>query len=126
MTKTLDLIIWGRQFSLPIEYDCYAGESVTEEQIAALEVFASHEDWIQKAKRQVEAYCKKRVMEDAQNEKKNNIFSYIKPEALFVKRDEGHPRVALMCKYRYDPENGLAVVFNAKGNATVGAQDIIL
>lgn len=126
MTKTLDLIIWGREFSLPVEYDCYAGESVTEEQISALKAFASHEDWIQKAKRQVEAYCKERVMEDPQNEKKDNIFSYIKPESLFVKRDEDHPRVALMCKYRYDPEHGLAVVFNAKGNATVGVQEMIL
>ena len=62
---------------------------------------------------------------DNENNRKDNIFSYIKPEYLFVKRED-HPRVALMCKYRYDMEHGLAVVFAADGGITVGTQDIIL
>ena len=126
LTESLKITIWDRVFSLPVEYDCYKGEEVTEAQISALEAFASHEDWIHMAKSQVEAYCKEQVMEDSQNEKKENIFSYIKPEAIFVKRDADHPRVALMCKYRYDSEHGLAVVFSSDGTVTVGIQDIIL
>ena len=31
-----------------------------------------------------------------------------------------------MCKYRYDPEHGLAVVFSHEGKVSVGIQDIIL
>ena len=31
-----------------------------------------------------------------------------------------------MCKYRYDEEHGLAVVFYSEGKVTVGDQDIIL
>ena len=60
------------------------------------------------------------------NIKKDNIFSYIKPDYLFVKRDDECPRVALMCKYRYEPENGLAIVYSSDGKAKVGIQDIIL
>ena len=65
-------------------------------------------------------------MNDDENAKKDNIFSYIKPECLFVKRDKENPRIAMICKYRYDLEHGLAVVFSSDGEVTVGMQDIIL
>lgn len=126
MINPVELIIWGRQFTIPAVYDCYGGESVTQEQTDALKTFIAHLEWIEKAKRQVEAYCRERVSEDEENQKKDNIFSYVKPESIFIKRDKHHPRVALMCKYRYDPEHGLAVVFTKDGGITVGSQDIIL
>lgn len=126
MTESMKIFIWGREHSLPIVYDCYEGESVSQEQIDSLRVFIGHSDWIDKAKIRVEAYCRECVDEDDKNQKKDNIFSYIKPESIFIKRDKHHPRVALMCKYRYDPEHGLAVVFASDGGITVGSQDIIL
>ena len=60
-----------------------------------------------------------------ENQKKDNIFSYIKPEYLFVVRDEKKPRLALICKYRYDPEHGLAIVFTTDGKASVKTQDLL-
>ena len=126
MIKSLEINIWGRSFSLPIEYDCYEGETVTKEQEKALKHFISHSEWIEKSKSCVEEFCKAQVIEDDENSKKDNIFSYIKPECILVKRDKEHPRIALMCKYRYDLEHGLAVVFSSNGNVTVGIQDIIL
>ena len=126
MTKPLKLEIWGRDFSLPVEYDCYEGEEVTKEQIQALKNFKFHTEWIEQSKSIVENYCKEQVIEDDDNNKKDNIFSYIKPECVFVKRDKDNPRIAIMCKYRYDLEHGLAVVFSSAGEATVGMQDIIL
>ena len=126
MINPVDLMIWGRHFTIPVVYDCYSGESVTQEQTEALKAFTSHLDWIEKAKKQVEAHCRERVSEDDDNQKRDNIFSYVKPESIFIKRDKHHPRVALMCKYRYDPEHGLAVVFASDGGITVGSQDIIL
>lgn len=125
MTKTLDLNIWDRDFSLEIEFDCYSGEIVTKEQKKAIKDFASHPEWIIKAKTVVENYCKEQVMEDEENSKKDSIFSYIKPDYVFVKRDD-NPRVAIMCKYRYDLEHGLAIVFTHDGQVIVGLQDIIL
>ncbi len=126
MIKTLTINIWDREFTLPIEYDCYKGEKITKEQMAAVEEFASHEDWIKASKENVEAFCKEQVLEDDENQKKDNIFSFIKPDYLFVKRDISNPRIAIMCKYRYDPEHGLAVVFSHDGEVIVGIQDIIL
>ena len=58
--------------------------------------------------------------------KKDNIFSYVKPDYLFVKNETKYHKVALMCKYRYDEEHGLTVVFDSEGKVTVGDQDIIL
>ncbi len=86
---------------------------------------AMHPEWIVAAKAQVVRFCKEEVLADNENNKKDNIFSYIKPDYLFVKRED-HPRVALMCKYRYDMEHGLAVVFDTDGSVKVGTQDIIL
>ncbi len=111
---------------MTVEYDCYSGESVTKEQEMALKEFSLHPEWIANAKNALEDYCKERVSEDDENSKKDNVFSYIKPDYLFIKRDKDHPRVAIMCKYRYDPEHGLAIVFSHEGEVTVGLQDIIL
>ena len=125
MIKNLDICIWDREFSVPVDYNCYTGESVMTEQIAAVEAFISHPEWIEEAKATVEQYCREQVMADSENGKKDNVFSYIKPQGLFV-RHEKHPRIALMCKYRYDIEHGIAIVFSTDGAITVGPQDIIL
>ena len=126
MIETMKLTIWEREFSLPIEYDCYEGEDVTKEQKTAVNNFAKHKEWIDASKSIVEAFCREQVLEDEDNQKKDNIFSYIKPDYLFVKRDDENPRVAMMCKYKYEPEHGLAIVYSTDGKATVGIQDIIL
>ena len=126
MIDTLKLIIWDREFSLPIEYDCYKGEKVTKEQKTAATNFAKHKDWIDASKSKVEEFCKEQVLEDIDNQKKDNIFSYIKPDYLYIKRDAENPRVVMMCKYRYEPEHGLAIVYSADGEVTVGIQDIIV
>ncbi len=122
----MTISIWGREFALPIEYDCYKGEKITQEQIMAVKNFASHKDWIEASKEDVEAFCKEQVLEDDENQNKENIFSYIKPEYFFIKRDEDNPRVAIMCNYRYDQEHGLAIVFSHEGEVTVGVQEVIL
>ena len=126
MIESLEVSIWGRKFTLPVEYDCYEGEEVTKAQSQALKRFKSHTEWIEQSKSIVEKYCREQVMSDDENAKKDNIFSYIKPECIFVKRDKENPRIAMMCKYRYDLEHGLAVVFSSDGKVTVGMQDIIL
>lgn len=126
MIESLETTIWGRKFTLPVEYDCYEGEEVTKSQIQALKNFRSHTEWIEKSRSIVEKYCREQVMSDEENTKKDNIFSYIKPECIFIKHESHKPRVALMCKYRYDIEHSLTVVFSSDGKATVGMQDIIL
>lgn len=126
MIESLEVSIWGRSFTLPVEYDCYEGEEVTKAQIRAIKNFQAHIEWIEQSKSILEDFCREQVRIDEDNTKKDNIFSYIMPKCLFVKRDKENPRIAMMCKYRYDLEHGLAVVFSSDGKVTVGMQDIIL
>lgn len=125
MIDKLSVSIWGRDFELPVNYNCYEGETVTEEQIQLLNKFIEHSEWIRKSKDIVENYCKQQVFDDEENQKKDNVFSYIKPMSVFVKHVK-KPRIALICKYRYDEEHGLAIVFDKEGNVTVGSEDFIL
>lgn len=124
--KKMKINIWGRDFSLDVVYDCYRGEKITPQQVKSINNFSRNPNWVEKSKKDVIKFCSKDVKNDNENQKKDNIFSYIKPEAIFVKRDDKKSRVALMCKYRYDVEHGLAIVFDGNGNVTVGIQDIIL
>lgn len=125
MIKSANMFIWGREFTIPVDYNCYPGETLLSEQIDAIKTFLGKPEWLEQAKILVEQFCKEQLMEDCENTKKDNIFSYIKPQGVFVKREK-NPRIALMCKYRYDIEHGLAIVFSSTGKITVGPQDIIL
>lgn len=126
MLNSLEVTIWGKEFSLPIEYEFYEEDPVTEQQIEAVTLFTEHPEWLDNAKQSVEQYCKEQVLSDNMNDKKDNIFSYIKPVYFFVEQNEQEPSIALMLNYRYDPEHGLAVVFKIDGEIIVGSQDIIL
>jgi len=125
LIKSANMFIWGREFTIPVDYNCYPGETLLSEQIDAIKTFLGKPEWLEQAKILVEQFCKEQLMEDCENTKKDNIFSYIKPQGVFVKREK-NPRIALMCKYRYDIEHGLAIVFSSTGKITVGPQDIIL
>ena len=126
MIKTVTIEIWERTFDLDIMSSFYESEHLSPDQEGAVNKFLANLKWIEKAKTAVEKYCKFDVENDDENIKKDNIFSYVKPKCIFVEADVEIPRVALLLHYRYDPEHGLAVVFDSNGNVTVGIQDIII
>ena len=126
MTEELKITIWNREFTLPVIYDCYKGEKVTPEQKASFQSFTEHPEWIKAAKVLVEDYCKEAVLQDEQNIKKDNIFSYVIPDYIFVRRSKEKPKVALICKYRYDFEHSLAVMFAMDGKVNVGNQELLI
>ena len=125
MIKKIDLNIWDRDFTLDVVYECYSYEKVTTVQEKALIDFLKNVNVIDKAKKIVEKYCEESVNADEENNKKDNIFSYIKPHYIFVKRGDSQ-KVAVMCKYKYDMENGIAIVFEKDEKIIVCVQDEIL
>lgn len=128
MIKNIKLTIWNRKFILPVMFDCYSNEKVTEQQIKAVDAFLHNPSWIENAKPLLEKHCKKSLEADDSNSKKDNIFSYVKPEYIYVKRDEDMPfsRLSIMLKYKYDLSHGLAVIFDDKGTIKIASQDEIL
>ena len=120
----LKLNLWGRAFSLKVEYECYEGEVINEEQNNAVRHFASHPEWLEAAKPLVEDYCRKQVQADDNNHKKDNIFSYIQPIEIYVKNDR-LKRLGIMCNYRYNEDDGIAIVFYPDGKISVGEQGLM-
>ena len=54
----------------------------------------------------------------------DNIFKYVVPAYVFVVRDEEHRTVALICYYKFDPEHGLAMLFENEELKEIGEEDI--
>ena len=74
MIKTVDIEIWGRKFSLNIYYVCYKDEELLQEQVDSMNRLLTNQQWLTNAKNIVEEYCKVAVLEDGENQKKENIF----------------------------------------------------
>ena len=124
MNKTLN--IWGRDFDLEIYFDCYTGEKISIEQKEALDLFLQNPQLISEAKEKVIAYCLKRNAAEIGGTIEN-IFKYVIPQSIYVQKspDNAHV-VGLMCAYRFNPEDGLAIVFRNETYHEVGSQNIII
>lgn len=123
-----NLNIWGREFELEIVFDCYESEEVLSAQKDALAKFLSvAERLIDNAKKSVEEYCIKRNADDIGSPTIGNIFKYVMPKSIYIQRTtNGSGVVGLMCAYKFDTDNGIAVIFKDERLEKVGTQNIIL
>ena len=119
----LRMNIWQRDYELKLVYDVYPGESVSSVQEEALTRFVNNKKVIEESQNEVEKYCLTENHDEIGLDSFDNIFKYVIPEYIFVKRDG---RVAIMCKYKFDKEHGLAVVFKDGKLEKIGKQDIVL
>lgn len=120
------LNIWNRGFELEVVYDCYTDESVLPNQKKALECFMVSKDEVKISLDEVKKYCLSSNRKEIGYDSIDNIFKYVAPKYLYVKRDEKDRIVSIMCNYRYDEENGIAIVFKNEKFLQIGKQDIIL
>lgn len=118
--------IWGREFQMDVQFDCYTGEEVLESQREAAAALAATEPVIEAALEKVKAYCLSLNRQEIGADKIENIFKYVAPKYLYVPRTEGKHVVAIMCNYKFDQEHGIAVVFEDERFARIGKQEIIL
>ena len=116
---SMKLNVWSREFDLPIEFDLYEGEVVSDNQKQALSEFETKnvcegklvknlllEGTLDKLKE----FCLDRNKEEIQGESIDNIFKYVVPQSLYVLRSETRRVVALMCAYKFDLEDRKSVV----------------
>ena len=71
----------------------------------------------------VKQYCITQNKSKIEEDSIENVFKYVVPEKVYVTRD---CRVAIMCRYKFDLEHGIAVVFKNGQFEQIGAQDIVL
>lgn len=126
MNDKIEMTIWGRKIELGITYDCYSDEDVLESQIKAVKAFEKAISAIDAALDDVKEYCILKNKEDITMGTIDNIFKYVAPKYLYVVREENKHIVALMCNYKFDMENGIAIVFENEKFVRIGKQDIIL
>lgn len=122
----LNLTLWGREFNLDITYDCYSGEIILETQKSAVKALANMADELESSLDDIKAYCLSKNKEEIGGDVIENIFKYVIPKYVFVPRDENKQIISIMCNYKYDPESGIAIVFENKKLKEIGKQEIIL
>ena len=124
MTK--NITIWGRQYDLPVVFDCFDNEEVLPVQKQALEAFLKAENTIQESKQQLEKYILNDEYAEIEGNSIDNIFKYVIPTDLYIPRTLETRTVALLCDYRFDEEHGIAIVFENEQFKEIGEQDIVL
>lgn len=100
--------IWGRDFELEIRYEASEGEDVLPAQTEALNLFLNATDELLSDPDVVIKYCLSNNPNEI-TEPVDNIFKYVIPFAILIKRDE---KIVLLCDYKFDYENGIAIVFD--------------
>ena len=125
--RMLNLNIWGRSVEVEVVYDVRCGEKVSREQQYALERFLSDSERIFSiAEEKAKDYCLGVNGEDVGEKTISNIFKYVVPKAILVNRSEGVRTVALLCHYKFNMDDGLAIVFENEAFSQIGSEDIIL
>lgn len=120
MTKQ-NIRIWGRDFSLPIDYDIFDDEKMTDDQKNALADFLKIKNV--SGEQDVIKYCLKENPDEIQVPV-TNIFTFVMPASIYVCRENG--LIALLCDYKYNIEHGIAVVYKDGLVTEVGTQDLVL
>lgn len=127
LNETITFNIWGRNIDLEIIYDCFEGEEITTIQKDTLkELKDNAAEIFNRAYISIRDYCLNNYSEQITDDFEN-IFRYIKPKQIYIKRSVTNKRIAgLLCSFRFDTENGLAVYIEEGKVIKVGTQDIIL
>ncbi len=117
--------IFGREFNLNIIYDVYDDEEILDNQKEALESFKKVNLNSENILNQLIKYCLKENKEEIE-EPITNIFKYVIPQEIFVKREEKKHIIAILCNYKFDFEHGIALIFENEKLVHISTQDCIL
>lgn len=117
-----ELNIWGRDFTLEVIFDAFSDEEVLTEQLEALRVFMDKANELLSDSQDIERYC----IENSNGllvAPVNNLFKYVIPTSIYVKRDTEVRTVAILCNFRFDDEHGCALVFENEELTRICTQD---
>lgn len=123
-----NLMIWNRERSVNILFDCYEEEEISENQITAYDEFVQNIRYNQELSYQAfEKYCIENYPETIPEDGFDNIYKYLLPDMIYVKNDYlGRKVIGFICKFKLDMENGLAVKFVDGAVEEVGPNQIVL
>lgn len=119
------MVLWGREFDIAVSYSCYPGEEVTQVQKDAFANFCAMKCPMDSMLVELKKYVYNTSDGRLDGINIENIFKYVMPKSLYVPRSS-KKTIAVICNYKFDMENGIAVVFEDEKLKQIGTQDIIL
>ena len=123
--KTAKLIIWGREFCLPIEYSASIElKELVKVELSVKEFMDNSAEIILKSQFSVVSYAKKFAASVGRTTS-DDLFDYITPHMLLVNSADGSIYIALLCGFEYDPEHDIAIIYRDQKLVEVGSQDLV-
>lgn len=117
--------IWGNVLDVEVQFEDLDDEGISLEQWNAFGNLILSWESIDDALPAVKSYCEADDLNTA-GETIDNILRCVVPRYLFIPGEQKERTAALMCDYEFDPEHGLALVFENEALKEIGPQDIIL
>ena len=122
----VNINVWDRDMTIEIVYDCFDNEEITDLQQETYKQFVQlKEEILKQAYLMLEDYCKLNYPDDLKDGF-DNIFKYVKPKQLYIKRSSNNKIAGILCDFKLDMEHGLAVYIENGVVTNIGPQDIIL
>lgn len=124
----LKMTIWNREFIIKECFDCYEGEEITQYQKDAFSNFMEdYQKIIDSILPDLVDYCLKNNRDEIGSDEITNIFKYVIPTTLFVKRNKNSEHViAIICNYKFNPDDGLSIVFKDNKLIEIGTENVII
>ena len=124
---SFDYNFLNREIALKINFDVFDNEEVTLLQKKAYNQFMDNiKEIFIKSYDALKDYCSKNYNIELDD---TNFYKYIMPKQIYIKKeskDKEYTRFAILCNFKEDIENGLAVVWVNNEIEEIGMQDIIL
>ena len=128
LMNKVSLMVWGRPLELEIVYDCYSDEEILDNQVISYDEFMKNAvKLLDDVLPTVKKYCLQLNKSEIGEEHISNIFKYVVPQKIFIKRTDVTVRkVAILCAYRFNPDDGIAIVFQNEKFYDISSNNIIL
>lgn len=124
--NSIKLSIFGRDFDLKVVYSKYSGEDILDSQKEVYQQFIDNVVFDEKILEKLKKYCLEHNLEQIGSNKIDNIFRYVIPKSIYVTRNTPQPKVGLMCKYKFDLDNGIVLIFKNEKLIKIDSQDAII
>lgn len=118
----ITIILWGKEFTLPVTYEKKRKENILPEQIKAIESLPCKPKLIAKSGEAVKVFAIDKLIANKQAAIKNRILAYMAPQSFYVTRDV-EPTVILRCTFRFDLKNEVSILYGPNRNISVCYSD---
>ena len=124
--RNVKVSIWGRPFDLKVSYDHFDDDVIPSDMVEARDRMLASWDSVEAALDDVKKYCLEHNGDEVEQlygtRSIDNVFRIAVPDCLYVLPSLDERKVALMLNYRFDLEEGLALLFANEALVSIGPQ----